>query len=166
MEPFFTDRMQQADMRHGCLLDGFPRTVRQAERMPSLLPPVYSRPPFVLHLFTRRDLLIRKITCRRVCEKCGANYNVAHIMEGDIRMPALLPKREGLCDKCDGKLVQREDDKLETVQKRLDLYSETTEPVVDYYRKHNHVIDFELISGVDDMWPKLKTLISNTIPNS
>jgi adenylate kinase len=76
-------------------------------------------------------------------------------MEGDVRMPAILPKRNGICDHCNGALIQRSDDALATVKVRLALYEKETVPIINYYRQQGVLMDFALTSGVADMWPML-----------
>jgi adenylate kinase family enzyme len=146
-------RLSQDDVRHGVLLDGYPRNVAQVALLKSILP-VTS----VLHITLREDLIIRKATARRMCGTCGRIYNLAHIMEGSVRMPALAPKRDGVCDDCGGALEHRADDKMETVVERLRLYKELTEPVLDVLRKEVPIVNFHLTSGVADMMPKLEEL--------
>jgi adenylate kinase len=138
----------------GFILDGFPRNVAQAEALNKELPL-----DLVLNLTQKDDILIKKIESRRACQHCGRGYNLADIKIGTIHMPPLLPKVEGICDDCGGKLIQREDDKLEVVQSRLELYKKSTFPLVEYYTKKGILKNFPVIGGVKELLPSLVKLM-------
>eukprot|EP01004_Peranema_trichophorum_P008758 NODE_7509_length_770_cov_25.156105_g6898_i0.p1 GENE.NODE_7509_length_770_cov_25.156105_g6898_i0~~NODE_7509_length_770_cov_25.156105_g6898_i0.p1 ORF type:complete len:256 (-),score=36.25 NODE_7509_length_770_cov_25.156105_g6898_i0:3-710(-) len=126
------------------VLDGYPRTLDQVSFLEELL---LDRTAFhhkkkkslvdlTIELKIRDDLLLRKIAGRRVCSSCGFNYNVVDINEPDncVYMPAILPKIEGICDKCGGSLYIRDDDKKEVTLKRIQSYKRTFEPILDHYK--------------------------------
>lgn len=92
---------------NGFLLDGYPRVIEQVEQLDSFVPV-----DGVVHFQLREDILIRKITARRVCSDCSRGYNLAHVEEPNVFMPAMAPKQDGVCDACNGALVQREDDSI------------------------------------------------------
>lgn len=112
-------------MRKGFLLDGFPRTIQQAEALDSMLQELGRSIDHVVNLDVDRDLLLARLTGRRICKSCGATY---HIMFNP-------PKTEGVCDKDGGELYQRSDDSEEKVGTRLDEYTSKTAPLLDYYSK-------------------------------
>lgn len=110
------DRLAQPDCVKGCLLDGFPRTVAQAEALDA-----FAKIDVVIDMTAPKDLLIRRITGRRVCRNCGATFHISRL------------KNEAVCEKCGGELYQRADDRLETIENRLNVYTAQTKPLIDYY---------------------------------
>lgn len=120
-------RLSQKDCGNGFILDGFPRTLVQAELLEGVLKKINKKIDKVIYFQVDDELLIRRLTARIICEKCGTNFN-------KIFSP---PKKEGLCDKCGGELYQREDDSLEKAQFRLKVYNEQTAPLIPYYKEKN-----------------------------
>ena len=119
------ERLKQSDCEKGFILDGFPRTVPQAEALDKVLEKMGRKIDHVLTLDVPEEELIRRLTGRRTCKKCGAMYHI-------IFNP---PKAEGVCDKCGGELYQRPDDNEETVRSRLSVYEQQTRPLIDFYEK-------------------------------
>ena len=119
------ERLKQSDCEKGFILDGFPRTVPQAEALDKVLEKMGRKIDHVLTLDVPEEELIRRLTGRRTCKKCGAMYHI-------IFNP---PKVEGVCDKCGGELYQRPDDNEETVRSRLSVYEQQTRPLIDFYEK-------------------------------
>ena len=129
------ERVKKGDCTAGFILDGFPRTVAQADALEGTLQRMKKALSRVILVNVDEDELVKRLTGRRVCEKCGAGYHV-------IFDP---PKQEGVCDKCQGKLYQRDDDKESTIRNRLKVYNNQTAPLIEYYQKK------QLLSLVDGM---------------
>ncbi len=122
------DRLKKDDCKNGFILDGFPRTIPQASAFEKLGIDVE-----VVNFEVDNDLIIARLSNRRVCKNCKANYNVKF----------LPPKVEGKCDKCGGELFTREDDKLESITNRLEVYRKETEPLIDFYKKLGKITDID-----------------------
>ena len=125
------DRLKEKDVEKGIILDGFPRTVKQAEALDKILESEGKKVDIVVNLTTPEEEIIERIVNRRVCsnQNCKTVYNL-------ILNP---PKNEGVCDKCGSALIKRDDDTVETVKSRLNNYFELTSPLVDYYEKQNKI---------------------------
>lgn len=132
------DRVQQSDCSNGYVLDGFPRTIPQAESLDTALEKLNDKIDFAINVEVPDENIIRRMSGRRACLGCGATYHIEHIP----------PKKEGICDTCGKELVLRDDDKPETVKKRLDVYHEQTQPLIDYYTKKNVLAE---VDGTKDM---------------
>ena len=117
------DRIQQDDAREGYVLDGFPRTIPQAECLTEALNKLGSKIDYAIDVDVPDDNIVKRMGGRRACVGCGATYHLVYAPT----------KTEGVCDTCGDKLVLRDDDKPETVQKRLNVYHEQTQPLIDYY---------------------------------
>ena len=119
------ERLRQADAAHGFILDGFPRTIAQADGLAAMLDTSGQKIDAVVYFDVSEPELVRRLTGRRLCRQCQTPYHV-------VSAP---PKREGVCDKCGGELYQRADDSEATVRNRLEVYERQTAPLLDYYRK-------------------------------
>ena len=119
------DRIQQDDCVNGFVLDGFPRTIPQAEALTAALDKIEQKMDFAVNVDVPDENIVNRMGGRRACLNCGATYHI-------VSIPT---KVEGICDRCGNEVVLREDDKPETVQKRLNVYHEQTQPLIDYYEK-------------------------------
>lgn len=119
------ETIKTGDKAKGFILDGFPRTLYQAEKLDAALGRLSMPIDMVIYFKTSMDIVIFRLTGRRLCRDCGANYHV-------INMP---PKKEGICDKCGGELYRRKDDNEDTIKKRLEVYDDQTEGLIGYYGK-------------------------------
>ena len=132
------DRVAKDDCSGGYVLDGFPRTIPQAEVLDSELTKLGDAVDLAIDVEVPDENIVRRMSGRRACLKCGATYHVEYIP----------PKKEGICDDCGEPLVQRDDDKEETVKKRLSVYHEQTQPLIDYYTKKGIL---KTVDGTKDM---------------
>ena len=121
------ERLGRSDAARGFILDGFPRTIAQADALAKLLKDLGQTLDTVVYFDVSEPELLRRLTGRRVCRKCGHTYHL-------VSNP---PKRAGVCDACGGELYQRDDDTEATVRKRLEVYHRQTAPLLDYYRQRN-----------------------------
>ncbi len=121
------DRIQNEDCKNGFVLDGFPRTIPQAEALDEALKGLGEAMDYAIDVDVPDENIINRMSGRRACLDCGATYHI-------VTIPT---KVEGICDACGSKVVLREDDKPETVQKRLEVYHAQTQPLIDYYKKQN-----------------------------
>ena len=119
------DRVAREDCADGYVLDGFPRTIPQAEVLDAALEKLNEKIDYAVNVDVPDENIVKRMSGRRACPKCGATFHVEHIP----------PKQEGICDSCGGELVLRDDDRQETVQNRLKVYHDQTQPLIDYYGK-------------------------------
>ena len=132
------DRLGQEDCANGCVLDGFPRTIPQAESLDAALAAKGEAIDYAIDVDVPDENIINRMSGRRACVACGATYHIVHIPT----------KVEGVCDRCGESLILRDDDKPETVKKRLDVYHAQTQPLIDYYTSKNVL---KTVDGTQDM---------------
>lgn len=137
------NRLNEDDMQDGIILDGFPRTVYQAEELDKILERKGKKVDIVINLTTPEEEILERIVNRRVCsnQECKAVYNI-------VLNP---PKQEGICDKCGSKLVQRKDDNEETVKSRLESYFKQTSPLVDFYSNKQVLVTEQVSKSVNKL---------------
>ena len=139
------DRLKQDDCKNGYILDGFPRTIPQAEALTAALAKDDDAIDYALEIFIEDQAIIDRMSGRRVCKSCGATYHVVNIP----------PKTEGVCDECDGELIVRDDDKPETVLNRLEVYHNQTPPLIDYYKKQGILKVIDGSKGLDTCFEEI-----------
>jgi adenylate kinase len=139
------ERLKQPDCKNGFILDGFPRNTTQAEALDKLLAGVNMPLTVALTVDVEKGELMKRLTGRRTCKSCQQMYNIYFSP----------PKRDGVCDKCGGALFQRDDDREETIKKRLDVYDTQTAPLIDYYRKKNIMKTVRGVGSIDDIFTKV-----------
>ena len=133
------DRLSRDDCQSGALLDGFPRTIAQAEALDTALAESNQKINLVLNISVPDEILIKRVTGRRLCRTCGEPYHILF----------KLPKKEGICDLDGGELYQRDDDSEETARTRLSVYWNQTSPLIDYYRGHGVLKDIDGDQSID-----------------
>jgi adenylate kinase len=138
-------RLSKPDTAKGFLLDGFPRTVFQAQELDKILAQKKQKIDTVLSITLADDEIVNRLSSRRVCVSCGASYNT-------ITQPT---KKEGICDKCSGKVILRSDDNPETIRQRLKVYKEQTSPLIEYYSKNGTLKSAEGSGPVEEVFKSL-----------
>lgn len=147
------DRLTADDCKNGFMLDGFPRTVFQGEALESELSKNQIALTAVVNINVNSDLLLKRLTGRRICKSCGATYHIY----------LNKPKTEGVCDQCGGELYQREDDTEATVKKRLEVYEEQTQPLIDYYSKKGLLVNIDGEGEMDKVFNDIITSLKEKI---
>ena len=140
------DRVQQDDCKKGYILDGFPRTIPQAESLDAALSKLGEAVDYAINEEVPDENIVKRMGGRRACVGCGATYHLVYA----------APKKEGICDNCGAELILRDDDKPETVQKRLGVYHEQTQPLIDYYTKKGILKE---VDGTMDMGDVFKAIV-------
>jgi adenylate kinase len=139
------ERLRRPDCASGFILDGFPRTVAQADALHKVLSQIGGSLEHAVSLSVPNDELLKRLSGRRTCRDCGAMYHI-------IFDP---PTNAGLCNKCNGELYQRDDDHEDIISSRLEVYERETAPLLDYYRKHRQLVEVDGIGGRDDVLSRI-----------
>jgi len=145
------ERIREKDCENGFILDGFPRTVPQAQALDEILKATNDNIDFVLELVVGREQLVKRLTSRRVCESCGKVYNV-------ISNP---PPADSKCEACGGNIIQRSDDSEETVVNRLKIYEEKTKPLKEYYTAQDKLKEFDGNGTVEDVERSIREFLEH-----
>ncbi len=143
------DRLSQDDAKNGYVLDGFPRTIPQAEALTEALKKRNEAIDFALDVDVPDENIVSRMSGRRACLNCGATYHIVFA----------APKKEGVCDMCGKELVLRDDDKPETVQKRLTVYHEQTQPLIEYYKNAGVLHKLDGTKDINDIFASIKELL-------
>ncbi len=145
------DRLTEDDCKKGFLLDGFPRTVAQADALDGELKALDYSLDYVLNIEVDKDILIERAVGRRICKNCGATYHIKYNP----------PKTENVCDECGGELYQRDDDTEETVSKRIEVYLKQTKPLIEYYNDKNLLVDINGEQDIDKVFEDIVNILGS-----
>ena len=145
------DRIHEADCAKGYVLDGFPRTIPQAESLTKALKDAGEAIDYAVNVDVPDENIVSRMGGRRACVSCGATYHVEFN----------APKTEGICDSCGEKLILRDDDKPETVQKRLDVYHDQTQPLIDYYKKAGVLKEVDGTKNMEEVFKDIVNILGD-----
>ncbi|HZH59286.1 MAG TPA: adenylate kinase [Metabacillus sp.] len=143
------ERLGKNDCQKGFLLDGFPRTVAQADALEGILSELNKQIDYVINIQVNKDILMERLTGRRICKQCGATYHL-------VFNP---PANEGKCDKCGGELYQRADDNEETVANRLEVNLQQTQPLLDFYNEKGYLRNIDGEQDIDKVFNDVDQLV-------
>ncbi len=144
------ERLKQPDARQGFILDGFPRTVPQAQALDGALAKMRAKIDHVVSVDVEEEALVTRLTGRRTCKNCGQMYHISFTPS----------QKEGVCDKCGGELYQRDDDNEATVRSRLATYNQATKPLIDYYTAKGLVRPIAGVGSIEDIFNKITAILS------
>ena len=144
---------KQENCRNGFILDGYPRTIDQSEFLENVLWKLKKKIDLVLNLVASEEIIIERLTQRRMCSKCGALYNLV----------TMKPKKKDVCDKCGNSLVMRKDDEPETVRKRIQVYQQETSTLIDYYKKKKLLVDIDASPKPKEVFNSVVKIIESNI---
>ncbi|OCA88530.1 adenylate kinase [Pradoshia sp. D12] len=145
------ERLAKDDCQKGFLLDGFPRTVAQAEALEQLLAEMDRQLDYVINIQVNKDSLLERLTGRRICKDCGATYHL-------VFNP---PAKEGVCDRCGGELYQRADDNIDTVQTRLEVNIQQSQPLITFYEGKGYLRNLDGQQPIDKVFADIEELLGS-----
>ena len=143
------DRVGQKDCGNGYVLDGFPRTIPQAEALDQALSALEQKVDYAINVEVPDENIVNRMSGRRACVDCGATYHIVYAPT----------KEENVCDNCHGNLILRDDDKPETVQKRLNVYHEQTQPLIDYYTEKKILVEVDGTVDIEDVFATIVNIL-------
>lgn len=143
------DRVSQADCKNGYVLDGFPRTIPQAEVLDQALTELGDKIDYAINVDVPDENIINRMSGRRACAACGATYHIVHVPT----------KEEGICDRCGKELILRDDDKPETVKNRLNVYHDQTQPLIDFYTAKGVLKSVDGTVDMNDVFASIVTIL-------
>ena len=143
------DRVSKDDCKNGYVLDGFPRTIPQADVLDKAVSELNDKIDYAINVDVKDDNIIRRMSVRRACLNCGATYHIVNVP----------PKKEGICDTCGSELVIRDDDKEETVKARLLAYHEQTQPLIDYYNNKGILKEVDGTKDMNDVFADIVNIL-------
>ncbi|BAW30646.1 adenylate kinase [Methanosarcina thermophila] len=144
------NRLKEKDCEKGFILDGYPRTIPQADALATILDEINKPIDVVLNLEVPDEELVERVSGRLMCGNCGASYHRTFNP----------PRKEGICDVCGGELFQRDDDKEEAVKNRLTVYKRQTQPLIDYYAKKSLLVSLDGTKGIDEVFEDIKAILA------
>ncbi len=143
------DRVNQDDCNNGYVLDGFPRTIPQAESLDEALISLNQEIDYAINVEVPDENIVRRMSGRRACINCGATYHMQY----------MKPKKEGICDVCGSELILRDDDKPETVLKRLGVYHDQTQPLIEYYTSKKKIAEVDGTIDIEDVFKEIVAIL-------
>lgn len=147
------ERLKEDDCEEGFILDGYPRTINQAEALEVMLDSMDKTLELALYINVTREELIKRLSHRRTCKNCGAVYHLDYDP----------PKKEGVCDKCGGKLIQRTDDKEEVVKERLKINSKNLKKLIDFYADEGKLTTVKSDAGIEEVFKKIDDIVRKKV---
>jgi len=147
------ERIKEDDCTDGFILDGFPRTINQAEALETMLENMNRTLDLALYIKVAREELIKRLTHRRTCSNCGATYHLDYNP----------PEEEGICDVCGGELIQRSDDTEEVVKERLEVNQENLMRILDFYKELNKLTTVKSNAGIDEVFKKIDNIVKEKV---
>jgi adenylate kinase len=150
MLPIVEKRLQQPDCQKGFILDGFPRTLPQAEGLDQILENLNITDLKVIDIYGAEEEIITRLTSRRICSNCGADYN----------LQLNPPPEDGRCLICGGNIIQRDDDKVETIKNRLDVYREQTAPLISYYQNSDKYYPVDGLQSIEQVFKNIVKILT------